>query len=92
MDRENAYQGAGINPSDWRNLSLNDLTQINQSGHQRMQKMQEKKNLDPDEKKLYTFYALQMHWVDPLCPAIPDGRYVLSIRNSSDLNPFSFFI
>ena len=64
----------GINPNDWRNLSLNDLTQINQNANQRMQKVQESNQINPQDRHLYTFYALQMHWVDPLCPAIPDGR------------------
>ena len=74
MDNEQAYQGAGINPSDWRNLSLNDLTEINRSASVRMQKMLNSTQLSDEDRKIFTFHALQMHWVDPLCPAIPDGR------------------
>lgn len=80
MDNEGSYQGAGINPSDWRNLSLNDLTEINRSANLRMQKMLNSPQLSADDRKLFTFHALNMHWVDPLCPAIPDGRYVFQTR------------
>ena len=74
MDNERSYRGAGINPTDWRNLSLNDLTEINRSANLRMQKVLDSNQLSEQDRKIFTFHALQMHWVDPLCPAIPDGR------------------
>ena len=69
----------GIDPHSWQNLSLTDLTDINCQTTKRLQKIRGALvNADAPDASL-EFYALNMHWVDPLCPAIPDGRYVISI-------------
>ena len=64
----------GLDPHSWQNLSLTDLTELNCLTTQRLQKIRDNlvHNNEPDES--LDFYALNMHWVDPLCPAIPDGR------------------
>ena len=67
---------SGIDPHSWQNLSLNDLTEINRKTNARLQKMRDHTVPESEQDPLLEFFALNMHWVDPLCPGIPDGRFV----------------
>ena len=68
MDHTKLFQKDGIQPDEWENLSLGDLTHLNcyvrnntlKGGYQ------------------LPFLALNVHWAEALSPGIPDGRYVKS--------------
>ena len=79
MSSANISPQDGIDPNEWENYSLGDLTHINcyirdrllAGGYQ------------------VPFIALNMHWAEPLCPSIPDGRYILSYSVMKKVNfPF----
>ena len=72
MSRKVKNNGTGINPHDWQNLSLNDLTQINRDTQERLRQQPGYSNETVDP--LLEFFALNSYWTDPLCPGIPDGR------------------
>ena len=70
----------GIDPHSWQNLSLTDLTDLNCLTSKRLEKIRGALVHNDAADASLEFYALNMHWIDPLCPAIPDGRYVIFVN------------
>ena len=64
MDHDRIHKLDGINPNDWENLSLADLTHLNCYARDKLLGIGYQ----------IPFVALNMHWAEPLSPAIPDGR------------------
>ena len=64
MDHARMHEKEGIQPGEWENLSLSDLTHLNtyirnntlKGGYQ------------------IPFLALNVHWAETMSPGIPDGR------------------
>ena len=50
--------------SNWERQSLSDLTHLNQYVQNRL--LEGGYQVD--------FHALNVNWVEPICPGIPDGR------------------
>ena len=64
MDHSRILEKDGIEPSEWENMSLSDLTHLNVYARNKALK----------GGYQIPFLALNMHWAEAMSPGIPDGR------------------
>ena len=64
MDDSAPSDKDGIQPNEWENINLADLTHLNVYVQDNILK----------SGYPIPFLALNMHWSEPLSPGIPDGR------------------
>ena len=65
---------------EWEQLGLTDLVHLNEYTKEKI--------LSGGYKT--TFHALDVHWVEPICPGIPDGRYVYFQQSNSTFLMWNF--